>query len=293
MLRYKADIRTIIYMLAITTSMVVLMREDSFLSETWNVLLWAFLLVFSISSGVMVHNHKHVPMWKSKVMNTITDCWLTILYGYPVFGWIPTHLQNHHLHTNKEEDYTKTYAYSEKNNLLTILYYPMYSGGIQQKAIVAYMKQLYRKDNQQFWSHLLQIVVLISFLISAFAISWKNALLYVVLPQQIALNSVLFFNYLQHIHADEDSEYNHSRNITGWFLNAFLFNNGFHTAHHVKPHLHWSRTPEFHHEIEPEIDPRLNEKVLIWFLIKQYLVAPFNSRFGTKSMRENRIGTSS
>lgn len=286
MLRYRADIKTLIYIIGLSAITFVLFSEVWILSTSFRTALWIFQLIAFVSAGVMVHNHKHVPIWKSKVLNTITDCWLTLLYGYPVFGWIPTHLQNHHLHTNKEEDYTKTYAYSEKNNLLTILYYPMYSGGIQQKAIISYLKGLYQKNNQRFWSHFLQVIVLISFLAFVFVIDWKNALLYVVLPQQVALNSVLFFNYIQHIHTDEHSEYNHSRNVTGWMLNALLFNNGLHTAHHEKPHLHWSRLPEFHKEIEPKIDSQLNEKSLIWFLTKQYVLSMFNRKLATTSLRK-------
>jgi len=225
-------------------------------------------------------------MWKNKVLNQITDCWLTLLYGFPIFGWIPTHLQNHHLHTNKEEDYTKTYAYSEKNNLWTLLRYPSHSGGVQQKAIRKYLKKLRTQNRARFSKHIVEVVVLVVYLLVCFLIDWKSALMFVFIPQQIALNSVLFFNYIQHIHADENSDFNHSRNITGWALNAFLFNNGYHTAHHLKPHLHWSRLPAFHREIESKIDPRLNEKSILLFLVRQYLIAPFMPSLGTQSMRK-------
>lgn len=241
----------------------------------------------AISAGVIVHNHRHVPIWKNKTLNTFTDCWLTILYGYPVFGWIPTHLQNHHIHTNTDPDYTKTYAFSEKNNLWTLIYYPMYSGGVQQKAISDYLKKLYRSDKNKFWQHMLQIISILGLLICVLIIDYKSALLYVILPHQIALNSVLIFNYVQHIHADEESEYNHSRNIEG-FLNTFLFNNGLHTAHHIKPHLHWSRLPEFHTEIKHKIDPMLIEKNLIWYMVRQYLIAPFYPQWERKSLRALR-----
>lgn len=289
MLRYRADLRTLLYLFFSSFLMIFLFFQKEILSSSWLSSLWIIQLMMSISVGVIVHNHKHVAIWKGKFLNTITDCWLTLLYGFPVFGWIPTHLQNHHLHTNKEEDYTKTYAYSERNNLWTILIYPMYSGGIQQKAIFEYMKSLYRKDKNRFWIHCLQIAVLIIFTTTVFIIDWQKAILYVILPQQVALNSVLVFNYLQHIHADEESEYNHSRNIDGWMINAFLFNNGLHTAHHEKPNLHWSRVPAYHKEIKHLIDPSLNEKSFLWFLIKQYILSPFNRNFGTISLREKRL----
>ena len=285
MLRYRADIRSIVYMILITALTLFLFFEGFSLSNPLFIGLWILQMVWYISAGVMVHNHQHVSMWKNKTLNTITDCWLTLLYGYPIFGWIPTHLQNHHLHTNKEEDYTKTYAYSEKNNLWTLIRYPSYSGGIQQKAIGKYIKKLREKNKEKFTNHMLEIASLVVYLLVFFLIDWKSALFFIFIPQQIALNSVLFFNYFQHIHADENSEYNHSRNITGKVLNGFLFNNGFHTAHHIKPHLHWSKLPEYHRTIQDKIDPSLNEKSILGFIIKQYFLSPFIPRLGTKSMR--------
>lgn len=288
MLRYKADIRTLAYMVLTTFLMVFLFTRSGGLDSALEVALYVLQLIMAISVGVMVHNHKHVPIWKGEALNVLTDCWLTVLYGFPVFGWIPTHLQNHHMHTNKEEDYTKTYAYSEKNTLWTLIVYPSYSGGVQQRAIFRYVKDLYSKNKRKFWISSLQIVCFVGVLVLAFVLDWKKALLFVVIPQQIALNSVLFFNYLQHIHADEESEFNHSRNIEG-FLNVFLFNNGLHTAHHMKPNVHWSETPKLHAEIRDKIDPRLIERSLLWFLVKQYLIAPFSSKWGTQSMREKRM----
>ncbi|WP_258100993.1 fatty acid desaturase family protein [Marinoscillum pacificum] len=287
MLRYKADIKTLVYLTFTSSLMLVLFFYHEQIQSAILWILYGIELVMAITVGVIVHNHRHVSIWKNKTLNNLTDCWLTVLYGFPVFGWIPTHLQNHHTHTNKEPDYTKTYAFSEKNNLWTIIYYPMYSSGVQLKAIRRYLSDLRTKNREKFIEHIFQIISLVLFVVAAFIIDWKAAILFVIIPQQISLNSVLVFNYVQHIHADEESEYNHSRNIEGP-LNTFLFNNGLHTAHHIKPHLHWSRLPEFHAEIRDKIDPKLNEKSLIWYLIRQYLLSPFNSKWSTVSMRLTR-----
>lgn len=292
MLRYRSDIKTLIYLLVISGLMVILYIYGSTLPRLAWAGLWCTQLIMAITVGVIVHNHRHVPIWKGTFLNTLTDVWLSLLYGFPVFGWIPTHLQNHHMYTNTEPDYTKTYAFSEKNNLFTLIYYPMYSGMVQQRAIRIYVKNLYSKNRRQFWRQMLQVIALVTLIVVAFLIDWKAALLYVVLPQQISLNSVLVFNYIQHVHADETSKWNHSRNIEGP-LNTFLFNNGLHTAHHEKPHLHWSRLPEYHAEIRDKIDPSLNEKSLIWFIIRQYLIAPFHKSWATKSphMQKSTVET--
>jgi fatty acid desaturase len=100
---------------------------------------------------------------------------------------------------------------------------------------------------------------------------------------------VLIFNYVQHIHADEESEFNHSRNITGPVLNFILLNNGYHTAHHISPGIHWSQLKEKHEAIAGKIDPRLNERSFLWFLFRTYILGAFLPSCRTQNMRFERM----
>ena len=134
MLRYKADIKTLIYMF-ITTSLFIL----QWTVIGFNPVVFLIYCFFSISVAVITHNHNHVRIWKSNFLNTLQDWWLTVFYGFPVFAWIPTHNKNHHKMNNRLGDYTITYRFSEKNNFLTLLTYPTISGFYQQKAIRDYL----------------------------------------------------------------------------------------------------------------------------------------------------------
>jgi fatty acid desaturase len=90
----------------------------------------------------------------------------------------------------------------------------------------------------------------------------------------VALFTIQMVNYLQHIETDTGSEWNHSRNFVSPLLNALLFNNGYHTVHHLKPGLHWSRTPELDAEHAGKIDPRLRVRSLFGYLGYTYFVRP-------------------
>jgi fatty acid desaturase len=122
----------------------------------------------------------------------------------------------------------------------------------------------------------------------ALLIDWRKALYFVIIPQQISLFSVLIFNYVQHVHANEESEWNHSRNFTG-LLNFMLFNNGYHTIHHETAGLHWSQVPEEHKKIEHLIDSSLKERSFWWYIFRNYMLGLFVSKFRTDSMRLRRI----
>lgn len=285
MLRYQADRRTVFYMALTTGLLVIQWIRDDF---SWP--LYALAAFMAVAVTVIAHNHNHLGMWRSRLLNHATDYWLTLFYGFPAFAWVPTHNMNHHRFTNQAGDYTLTYRYSEKNNLVTLLSYPTISGYHQQKPIRDYLRELWGRNRGRFWGSLSQYAVLAAFVGGALLLDWRKALLYVVVPQQIGLFVVLVFNYLQHVHADEQSEWSHSRNFTSPVLNYLLLNNGYHTAHHEKPGTHWSRLGHEHARIEHLIDPALNVKSFWWYLARTYLLSPLVPRWRSRSLRLARQG---
>ena len=283
MLKHNADFKSLIYIF-ITTAMFIT-------QWVWigvNPFIYAWFLFMSVAVSVMTHNHNHLPMWRSKTMNILTDWWLTVFYGFPIFAWIPTHNKNHHRYNNREGDDSITYRVSEKNNFLTLMSYPTISGYYQQKAIFGYLKEMKANNKEKYWVCISQYAVLVLWIAGALLIDWQKALLLVIIPQQVSLFSVLIFNYVQHVHANEESEWNHSRNFTG-FLNFLLFNNGYHTIHHHKAGLHWYKVPEAHKEIENNINPILLERSFWWYIIRSYFLSVFIPKFRTNSMRLERI----
>ncbi|MCP4457484.1 MAG: fatty acid desaturase [Cytophagales bacterium] len=283
MLQKKADRKTVLYILATIGLFLFLWESVEFY---WP--LYIVYLFLSVAISVIIHNHIHNPIWKNRRMNQLTDHILTIFYGFPVFGWIPTHVKNHHVHGNRSHDYTKTYWISEKNNLLTLVSYPSISGYHQNSAIGRFLMEVYRKNRKKFYVYLAQIITLVVWVGVAFYLDWQKALIYVIIPQQVSLFFVLVFNYVQHVHADEESEFNHSRNIMG-SLNFFLFNNGLHTIHHLYPGLHWSKVPPKHQEIDHLIHDQLKEPNLIWYFIRVYLLGIFFRSARTRNFRRERL----
>jgi len=283
MLRFKADIRSIIYMVITTALLIVQWNLGSL-----NPFLYVWCLFMAVSVSVMAHNHNHLPIWKNNTLNILTDWWLTCFYGFPVWAWVPTHNKNHHTLNNKEGDYTITYRISERNNLFTLLTYPSISGYFQQIVLRAYLKEVKVKSKKKYYQCLAQIAVLIIFVGVALLIDWKKALFYIIIPQQVSTFSVLILNYVQHVHADEESDINHSRNFEG-LINILLFNNGLHTVHHDKAGTHWSKTPAEHEKIKHLIDPALIEKSFWWYIIRSYFLALFIPRFRTKTKRIHNL----
>lgn len=282
MLKYKADYRTVAYMV-FTSGMFVYQWMNGF---TW----WLYIIYlhFAVAVAVITHNHNHINIWKNKTLNVLTDWWLTAFYGVPIFTWIPTHNRNHHRYNNKEGDSSITYRHTEENNLISLLSYPSISGFHQMKqSIVPYMKQLKENDKKTYYEYWAQVVVLAVWILAFLILDWQKALLFVIIPQQVSSFTVFVFNYVQHVHADEESKWNHSRNFM--WVNAFLFNNGYHTMHHEKANIHWSELPKYHAEIVHNIDPKLIEKSFWGYIIRAYVLSIFIPKYKTNSMRLQRI----
>lgn len=89
---------------------------------------------------------------------------------------------------------------------------------------------------------------------------WLNpakAMIVFVGPMLLAIFNVARLGYDQHAGLDLSHHLSASRNIESRLYNLVTFNSGYHTAHHVKPGLHWSKLPEFHLELRDRIPEEL------------------------------------
>jgi beta-carotene hydroxylase len=283
MLKNLADLKTLFYLILATAALFIQWKFG------FHWALYIFSLYLAIAVAVIAHNHNHVPIWKSEFLNHVTDNWITLFYGFPAFAWTPTHNKNHHKFNNKEGDYTITYRFSEANNIFTLLSYPSISSYFQQSPVMNHLKNLYKFKREKFYLAIVQYVALGLFIVISLILDWRKALLYIVVPQQVALFVVMLFNYIQHVHADEESVYNHSRNFVSGFTNFMLFNNGYHTAHHNKASVHWSQLPAAHAKIADRIAPHLNQPTILGYLFKTYIMTPLRLAPRPRSMRLVRL----
>lgn len=289
MLRYKADRRTLLWMLVFSPGLVILQYVRP---ELVPYLCW-LSFYFAISAAVIAHNHQHCPTFKDKRANTLFSYWISIIYGFPTFAWIPTHNLNHHKFVNKPGDATITWRFTNSHNYLVAASYFFVSSYYQSGPIKEFLARVKKKNPRKYLGFISQYFVVYGshLALAALAIHlqgvrqglWLYALT-VGFPSFVALWTVMTFNYDQHAHTDPWSDYNHSRNFTGTLVNFFLFNNGLHTVHHEKADLHWSLAKEEHKKIEAYIDPSLKQRSLWWYWFKQYVLAPFVPSLGTKQL---------
>jgi fatty acid desaturase len=108
-------------------------------------------------------------------------------------------------------------------------------------------------------------------LLTLLAVRPLETLLYVLVPVLVGQWGIIAINHVQHVGCDPDSEFAHSRNFTGRFANWWFLNNGYHTAHHARPDVHWSLLPELHERMRPRIRPELERRSLLAAMVDLYL----------------------
>ncbi len=269
MLRRKEDVRTLAY-LALTTVLFVWQWRQPGIAD---LRLYPLSLFMSLSAAIIAHNHNHVPLWRSRRANFLTNCWIGFFYGHPAIGWVPTHNQNHHRFNNAEGDLSRSPKLFAGDHLLSVLVYPTLTSFAQTPAIRRYVLSLRKTNPRLFREAVAEYAVFAGLMVLAFLLDWKKAIVLVLLPQQFALFTIQAFNYFQHIGCDPRSKWNHSRNITGFWTNALLFNNGLHTVHHFRPGAHWADLPALHAEHAAKIDPVLLVPRMLPWIAKSYLLS--------------------
>lgn len=270
MLRYAADRRTLAYLCVTTLLTVVNWRLGRVHPVLYPVTLFMFF-----TTAVISHNHNHLGMWRSKGLNLVTSYWIAIFYGHPAVAWVPTHNQVHHKLNNRPGDSSRSPKWFEGNHLAALLVYPLLTNLAQTKDINAFLKDLWKRDRPAFYAAASEYVVFFGLMAVLLVLDWRKALLFFVIPQQVALFSIQSVNYLQHIETDAFSEWNHSRNFVSWTLNTLLFNNGYHTVHHLKPGVHWSELPRLHAQYADRIHPSLLVPSWLRYVGYTFFVRPF------------------
>ncbi|MCF8465260.1 MAG: fatty acid desaturase [Flavobacteriales bacterium] len=268
MIKYNADIRTLVVVALYFTCSVL--AWIYFPSEWYARLpITALLAVLSFFCAVIVHNTIHHPIFKRKGMNKVFQIVLSFTYGHSVSAYVSGHNFSHHQHTQKAMDRIRTTKLSYRWNFLNqLLFFFEHAPGIM-KDENEFARRMMKEHPKWFVQYVLEMVMVIGFKIAITIYNWEYALLLIWLPHFYAAWGIVGTNYWQHDGCDENHPYNHSRNFTGTVINFIAFNNGYHTAHHERPDLHWSQLPAYHAEhIAPHIHPNLEQKNLFTYLWK-------------------------
>ena len=272
MLRYRADIRTLLTVLLYFIIAITPWFRWEAMSKAEVVAWVAVNCLVSFICATIVHNTIHVPIFQKRWMNKVFQVVLSFTYGHSTSAYVPGHNFSHHKYTQQPKDAIRTSKARFKINLLNQLFFFFIMSGDIIQGEIRFARKMYSQNPAWFRQYAAEMVLVIGTKVLLVILNWKCFLLFVFIPHQYAAWGIVGTNYFQHDGCDEKHPYNHSRNFTGAFLNWLLFNNGYHGAHHIKPNMHWSLYPEFHEKkIRPFVHPSLDRESLLAYLFSAHI----------------------
>lgn len=241
-----------------------------FVPELRNAACFVLACALSFLNAVVIHNHLHKGIFKSKALNRAFRLVLSFGNLYPASSNIAAHnIVHHHFDDDGQPDWAAPENVSFRWHLLNLLHFPNVVGTNTFLGVDRWQKTTRQRD---FRAQYLGEQVF-AFGLTGLLLAWDfwPALFFVVLPQLWGARGILRINLIQHDACDVWSEWNHSRNFVGGFFNWIMCNNGYHTIHHNRAGLHWSVLAEQHRkECVGRVDPSLDEPSMVLYLLRTF-----------------------
>lgn len=242
-----------------------------FIPSCRNLLFFAAACYFSFLNAVVIHNHMHQGIFRSKTLNKLWNCVLSFGSLYPASTNTPAHnLVHHHFSDDGRPDWATPELVYFRWNLLNLLHFPNVAGpstfnGTKRWGALAGRGAFRRQLNLE-----TAFAFGLTGLLAVFDL-WTT-LFFIVLPQLYGARGILRINLIQHDGCDISSTYNHSRNFVGRAFNWIMCNNGYHTIHHNRAGLHWSVLHTVHaRDVAPKIEPELDQRSMVGYLFRTYV----------------------
>ncbi len=209
--------------------------------QVWVVAAWMVLGIFPKACiCAFGHHHQHLPTFRKVWLNRL----LEVVYGFQTgivsHAWFLHHVVGHHRHfldQNKDESAWqcadgRKMGVVEYALVISLTGYPR-----AWRAGAAFPKQR--------GIFLRMTLVQLLLLALAFWYNWVNALFVFLLPMAISLFITAWHTWYHHAGLETVDEFHACNNIYHKWYNILTGNLGYHTAHHLRGSVHWSRLPEF------------------------------------------------
>ncbi|MEE8348885.1 MAG: fatty acid desaturase [Acidobacteriota bacterium] len=198
------------------------------------------------------HHHQHLETFHYPLCNRL----LEIIYGFQTgivsHGWTLHHVLGHHVNYLDQKKDESRWKRDDGQTMGEIEYAFTVAATGYPRAF-----QVGRNFSRPQRIFLLMGGITSSLLVLFFYINWVNALFVFVLPMMISLFITAWHTYSHHAGLDSQESLEASYNVTDGWHNLLTGNLGYHTAHHLRPALHWSKLPQFHDTIKAEIPQQL------------------------------------
>lgn len=232
--------------------------------SNWIAVAWMLCAMFpKICICSWNHHHQHVPTFIHTPLNRLLEVVYAFHTGITTNAWVLHHVLGHHvnyLDQSKDESGWMTAS----GRVMGVFEYTM------TIALTGYVRAFkVGRRYPRYQSTFLRVGVVVALLFTLFAfLNWQRAIILFGIPMVVGYVATCWHTYYHHAGLDTDDHHEASYNIMHRVYNLLTGNLGYHTAHHMKQGIHWSKLPDFHREIAHKIPAHLFRKPCIpfrWF----------------------------
>ncbi|RYZ35924.1 MAG: fatty acid desaturase [Myxococcaceae bacterium] len=199
------------------------------------------------------HHHQHLTMFRHAIPNRLLEIIFAFQTGVTSQAWFLHHVVGHH---RNYLDQTKDESRWKRDDGTTMgeLEYSL------KTMLTAYPRsfQVGRKHHPKALRLFVAMAALqVVLLAGLFWVNPYNALFVFLLPMAASLFVTVWATFFHHVDLNTAVHAEASYNILHRGYNLMTGNLGYHTAHHSRHGLHWSKLPELHAQLARDIPAHL------------------------------------
>jgi fatty acid desaturase len=258
-IKHSADRLPVILILSLTVlDFIVYFLVDN----GW--LLVGYLLLGILPKGCICawnHHHQHLPTFTVTPFNRILEQSYALHTGVTTNLWLLHHVLGHHHHYLDQNLDESRWKRKDGKTMGVIEYTLSVAGTSYYRGYL-----VGKKYPKQYRTHAIYSLVTLALVIGLTVYHPIQSLVIFIIPMIFGLLITAWATYDHHAGLDSQDDFLASYNNMNPVFNRLCGNLGYHTAHHFKQGLHWSKLPALHEEIKDKIPEDLYRSSL-WNLI--------------------------
>jgi len=194
------------------------------------------------------HHHQHLTTFKYEWLNRLIEIPYALQTGISSHAWVLHHSVGHHLNYLDQRKDESRWARDDGSKM-----------GEAEYSIITFLTAYPRawevSARYPKFRRIFAVMGLLTLCLVIALVAYRPipGLIIFVLAPLVSLFGTAWATYAHHAGLPTSSHFVACFNILQPFYNVLTGNLGYHTAHHFKPGVHWSKLPELHAEISPLI----------------------------------------